>query len=432
VRRIGDFLFRNWHLKLGAIVLASVLYSGLVLAQNVRTFNGSVPVEVLRQSGDVTLLSNLPPVTSIRYRAPLDIGVVSPASFRATVDLARVEISDGGPPQEVPVALVALDNEIQIVDFQPQTISVQLDPVEQRTMTVDVDVGAVPDGLNTSLPQTDPSTVTVRGGRSRLDQVSKVIARVAIDASAINIDRSFELVPVDAAGNQVPNVELDPERVRVRIAVARELADRSLPLVAQVVGQPAVGYAITSISLTPLVVTVSGEESVVSALETAQTEPIDVGGRTDDLEAIVRVALPAGVSVSGDDAVRVMITIAPQTGSRTFFAPVTLEGARPGYTYDVDATQIQIVASGPVAALEQMDPNGFVVTIDVAALEAGSHAVDWSVVGDVPPEVTLAYPPDLRTVTVTAPPPTPTPAPTLEPTPSPTPSPTATTPLATP
>ncbi|MEO6351162.1 MAG: CdaR family protein [Candidatus Limnocylindrales bacterium] len=407
--RVADILVRNWPLKMAAIFLATILYSGLVLGQNVRTWTGTLPVETLRPPIGATLLSDLDPVTLVRYRAPLDIGVVSPASFSATADLSRVEATPGGPPQEVPVNLIALDSRIQVVDFQPQSVQVQLDPVATKTMPVTVDVGAVPDGLNLSPYQTDPSTVTVSGGSSRVDQVSAVVARVSIDASALNIDRVFDLVPVDSSGNQVPNIELDPERARVRIAVARELANRTLPLVPQIVGQLAAGYRVASVTVEPLVVTVSGEESIVTQLKTATTEPIDVSGRTDDLEATIRAALPAGVSVSGDDTVRVKIVIEQEIGSRTFFAPVTLLGQRPGYTYSVDVTQIQVVATGPVATLDQMDPTSVVVTIDVSDLSPGTHVVDWSVNG-APDGVEYAFQADFRTVTVTAPP---TPIPTV-------------------
>jgi YbbR domain-containing protein len=410
---------RNWPLKLAAIFLATILYSGLVLGQNVRTWTGTIPVETLRPPVGATLLSDLQPVTLVRYRAPLDVGVVSPASFSASADLSRLEATPGGPPQEVPINLIALDKEIQIVDFQPQTVQVQLDPVATKTMPVTVVLGAVPDGLNLSPAQTDPSTVTVSGGSSRVDQVSSVVARVSIDASALNIDRVFDLVPVDATGNRVPNIELDPERARVRIAVARELANRTLPVVPQVVGQPALGYRIASVTVEPLVVTVSGEEAIVTQLDNAPTEPIDVAGRTDDLEATVRVALPAGASVSGDDTVRVMIVIEADVGSRTFFAPVTLIGQRTGFTYAVDVGQIQVIAQGPVATLEQIDPTSVVVTIDVSPLEPGTHSVDWSV-NDGPAGVTYSAQADLRTVTVTAPPtPPPTPTPELSPVPTP-------------
>ena len=48
MRRVADLIFRNWPLKLGAVVLATILYSGLVLGQNVRTWTGTLPVDVIR------------------------------------------------------------------------------------------------------------------------------------------------------------------------------------------------------------------------------------------------------------------------------------------------------------------------------------------------------------------------------------------------
>ena len=46
---------RNWPLKLAALVVAVLLYGGLVLSQNTRTFSGSVPVESQGQPGDVII-----------------------------------------------------------------------------------------------------------------------------------------------------------------------------------------------------------------------------------------------------------------------------------------------------------------------------------------------------------------------------------------
>ena len=45
----------------------------------------------------------------------------------------------------VPITLIALDQRIQIVDFQPREEQVQLDPVEERDMPVTVTMGTVPD-----------------------------------------------------------------------------------------------------------------------------------------------------------------------------------------------------------------------------------------------------------------------------------------------
>jgi YbbR domain-containing protein len=376
VRFVADLLRRNWPLRLGAIVLATLLYTGLVLGQNVRTWNGLLPVDPFRAPVGAALLSDLPPITQVRYRAPLDVGVVSPESFRASVDLSRVDPVPGGDPVRVPVTVVALNSQIQIVDFEPQEVDVRLDPVEVRQLPVTFSLGSVADGLSVGPAQIEPSTVTLRGASSRIDQVSQVVARVSIDASALNVDREIELVAVDGNGNQVSNVEIDPERARVRIAVARELANRTLPVVPMLTGEPAPGYRVSAISVAPLVVTVSGEEATVTQLDSAPTEPIDIEGRTTDLEANVGFDLPAGISVNGSDQVRVMLTIEPETGSRSFFVELHFVGTASGMHYDLGDDQPMVVLAGTLLALDAIAPGDLPATVDLAGLPEGTSSVD--------------------------------------------------------
>lgn len=379
MRRVTEFLRRNWLLMLGAILVATVLYTGLVLGQNVRTWNGAVPVEPFRPPAGATLLSDLDPVTMIRYRAPLDVGVLSPDSFRATVDLSRVDVVPGGDPVNVVVTLVALDSRIQVVDFQPHEVAVRLDPVDVRQLPISVLLGSVADGLTVGPPQTEPSSVTLRGASSRVNAVSQVVARVSIDASALNVDREIELVAVDGNGNPVSNVEIDPERARVRIAVARELANRTLPVVPILSGQPAFGYRISAITVEPLVVTVSGEAAAIARLDSARTLPINVDGRTTDLETIIGLALPQGVSVDGSDQVRVMLTIERDTGTRTVQVAVVLEGGSPDQAYVPSATQAEVVLAGPIDLLAAIDPTSLLAVADVAGLGPGTHTLSLTV-----------------------------------------------------
>jgi YbbR domain-containing protein len=381
VRRVAAFLLRNWPLKVGAVLLATVLYAGLVLGQNVRTWTGSIPVDAIHPPAGATLLSDLPPVTQVSYRAPLDVGVLSPDSFSATVDLSRV--TPGDAPQTVPVMLVALDQRVQVVDFQPHQVEVTLDPVTSKEMPISVDLGSVPQGITVGTPQTEPSSVTVGGARSRVQSVTSVVARVTIDASGLNIDRTVDLVPVDSNGNQVLNVELNPAIARVRVAVAQTLANRTLPVVAQITGQPAPGYRITSITVSPLVVTVSGEEAVVTQLQTAMTEPIDVSGRTTDLDAMVGFALPQGASVAGSDQVSVSLTIAEETGSQTFRVAVVLTGSQPSLSYMPLVGAVEVTLAGPVRLLDQVDPATLAATADVGALGVGSYVIPLTF---VPPD----------------------------------------------
>jgi YbbR domain-containing protein len=400
VRRITDLLRRNWPLRLGAILLATVLYTGLVLGQNVRTWSGTVPVDPIRPPAGATLLSDPDPVRMIRYRAPLDVGVLSPDSFRATVDLSRVEAVPGGDPVNVPVTVVALDSRVQIVDFEPRQVEVRLDPVEVRQLPVTVSLGSVADGLTVGPPQTEPASVTLRGASSRVNAVSQVVARVSIDASALNVDREVELVAVDGNGNQVSNVEIDPERARVRIAVARELANRTLPVVPVLSGQPAFGYRVSAITVEPLVVTVSGEAATVGRLDSAPTLPISVDGRTTDLEVSIGLALPQGVSVTGSDQVRVTLTIERDTGTRTVQLAVVLNGTTSDRIYVASATQVEVVLAGPIDLLAAINPTALVAVADVSAITSGTQTVSLAVASPAGVDI-AAILPDQITVTVT-------------------------------
>jgi YbbR domain-containing protein len=368
----------------------------------VRTFTGEVPVDFIRPPTGATLISELEPVTVIRYRAPLDVGVVGPDRFRATVDLSTVQATAGGPPVSVPITLIALDQRIQIVDFQPREEQVQLDPVEERDMPVTVTMGTVPDTVTVGPPNVDPQTVTVRGASSRVDSVSQILARVPIDASALNVDRDVDLVAVDTNGNQVPNIEIDPQRAHVTITVAQQLATRTLPIAPQLTGTPAPGFRITSVTVDPLVVTVSGEASVVSLLQSAQTVPLDVTGRTSDLEAEVSLALPNGVTVSGTDTVRVMLSIEQETGTQTFGVGVALSGELAGYSYSVSPDHVNVTLGGPTLNLASLDPASLIATANVADLTPGTHTVQLDF---VPPDGLDVVSLDPTEVTVTVAPP---------------------------
>lgn len=402
MRRVTDFLRRNWPLRLGAILLATVLYTGLVLAQNVRTWTGAVPVDPIRPPTGATLLADPDPVTLIRYRAPLDVGVLSPDSFRATVDLSRVDAVPGGDAVSVAVTVVALDSRVQVVDFQPHLVEIRLDPVEVRELPVTVSLGSVAEGLTVGPPQAEPNSVTLRGASSRVNAVTQVIARVTIDASALNVDREVQLVAVDGNGNPVPNVEIDPERARVRIAVARELATVTLPVVPMLSGQPAFGYRISAVKVEPLVVTVSGEAATVARLDSAPTLPISVQGRTTDLEATIGLGLPDGVSVSGSDRVQVTITIVRDVGSRSIITGLTLEGAEPGLRYTLNRDQVEVILFGPLDVLAAVDAATISATVDVSGLDAGTHQVTIAVAPIVGLDVVVGEPPSPLIVTVTS------------------------------
>ncbi len=421
--RLVRLVVHNWPLKLAAVVLAVLLYGGLILSASIETFQGRIPITVLNPPADAFVMGDLPDVTTVRY---LVIGAsparVTAASFSATIDLAGVETRPGAPPVSVPVRVQATDpSVVQVVDFEPSRIQVALDPLVSKEVPVRVNRGIVPPGLEIREPVVSADVVTASGPESFVRLVVAAEARVAIPATGVDVNELVDLVPVDASGSVVSSVELAPTSVRVTIQVGSQLSTRAVPVNAVVTGTPADGYEITGVTAVPAVVTVGGEASLLDALVKVDTEPVAISGARDSVVVEVALQLPAGVEALDVDVIRVEVTIAPLTGSRSFEVGVSLGGADPGLRYELGADRAVVTVGGTLADLNALDPTGLVAIADVDGLGPGTARLPLTVT--LPDGVRLvAVAPAEIEVTIVAPP-SPTPAPTPTPTEAPTPSP---------
>ena len=410
--RLTGLITHNWPLKLGAIALATLLYAGLALSQNARVWPGRVPIEAVNQPSGAFLLESLGDVTTIRYYAPPDVATrISSSDFQALVDLSSVTPAQGGAPVSVPVQVVPLDPRIKVLDFQPDRVAVRLDPVITRTVPVTVDRGTVPPGLQIGDPVLSAQTAAVRGASSLVEQVELVSARVAIDPTGINVDGEVDLVALDARGDLVAPVDIEPDRVHVTIIVGRESASRSLTVAPDLPGSPAPGWSIRSVTVDPVVVTVRGPLDAVAAMTSISTAPIPIAGRKADLTTTVDLVPPEGVEVVDGGRVRVTVVISADRGSRSFGVGLRPTGAVAGRSYALSVPDVLVTLGGTSAALDAVDPTALSATVPVAGLEPGSHVVE--VAFRAPDGTSLvAVSPKTVTVVVTdnsGPAPTPTP-----------------------
>ena len=414
--RLVRLVTHNWPLKVGAIAFAALLYGGLVLSQNARVWPGRVPIEATGQPTGAFLLENLGDVTSIRFYAPSDVAArISSVDFRAVADLSDVTPLAGGAPVLVSVEVTSLDPRVKVLDFQPQRVAVRLDPVVSRRLPVMVDRGAVPDGLVVGEPRLGASIASVRGASSLVARVHEVAARVTIDPSGINVDGDYDLVALDERGDIVAPVDIEPERVHVRIVVGRELASRTLPVAPRLTGAPPAGFTVRSVIAVPVAVTARGPLDAMTDLEAVATEAIVLDGRTATFEQTVSLVPPSGVEVVDAPRVKVTVEIVAERGSRAFGVGLALDGARDDRTYRLSVPDVLVTLGGTRAALDAVDAATLRATLDVSGLVIGDTSVAVAVVA--PPGTTLvAISPARVTVTVgagpTSPPgPTPTPGP---------------------
>lgn len=417
MNRVAGFLVRNWPLKLGAIVLALLLYSGLVLSENTRLVNVNVPIEGIDQPVSMVLLTDLPDVTRIRYFAPSDGIQLDSSSFRATVDLSTVDPT--ADRVSVIVRVEAIDPRIQVIDFEPSRINIQLDEVIRREIPIVVETGEAPPGLDVREAQLALQTATVAGPASVVLRAARAEARVRIDPSGIDVDREVDLVVVDELGQPLTRVDVEPSSVRVVIAVFTDRQTRSLAINPIIAGTPAAGFEVASVEVEPVVVGVEGDADQLAALTRIDTVPVSISGISSDLERTVTLALPAGILALTADAAVVRVTLRPVTATRTFSAGIVLIGTANGLTYTLSTDRVLVTIGGSVADLDRLSATTFTVSAGVAGKGIGSHEV--AVTANLAAGLTLvAVNPATITVTIAGPPPaSPTPAPSPTPTPVP-------------
>jgi YbbR domain-containing protein len=414
--RVVQFIVRHWPLKLAAIVLATLLYAGLVLSQSAQVWTGSVPIVPLKLPTSAVLLTNLPPVTSIRYFAPAEVAQrLTSASFSATVDLSAAQPQTDNPNVIAKVTVTNADPRVTVIDYDPSSIIVRLDPLVSKTVQVSVDHGDVPAGLELRPPVLSAEQATVSGPESVVRLVTSAEARVVVQPSGIDVDQTVDLVAVDARGEVQSPVKIEPSSVHVQIAVGSGLTRKTLPVHPVVTGTPAAGFEIASIAVDPPVVSIEGDADALAALSKLDTDPISISGASTDLVRTVPLDLPAGVdSISGDSAA-VTIALRPVAATRTYSVGIVLSGARDDRTYSLSSASVLVTVGGTVAALDALDPRTLAVIADVDGLAPGSHKVklkislpaDVQLVATSPPEVTVGIAENVSPPPTAAPSPSP-------------------------
>jgi YbbR domain-containing protein len=374
------WILRNWHLKIAALALATILYTGLVFSGSFTEGRmAGVSIERINQPNGTYVTSQQLATLIVSYRVAADAAApVTVDTFAATIDLSKYDMRSAGQAQSLPVTVRSLNDAVTVLSWQPQSIPVVLDTLATNpTVRVLVDHGTVPAGLEVGTPTITPSTVTATGPRAQLNQVVQAVAAVAIDTSGIDVNQQVDLRAVDANGAQVESVELNPASVLVQISVRTVETNKTVPVRPAVTGNPAVGYEIRGIASNPPIITLRGAPAALSGITEVTTQPFSVSGLAATKAFKATLIIPKGLTLSPDHAATVTVTVAvaPQTGSRTFLVGVTCTGAQPGTSCLPQLSQISVTLAGPIAALAGLKAAQLTPTLDVSGLGPGEHNV---------------------------------------------------------
>ncbi|MBR3764841.1 MAG: hypothetical protein IKK57_09885 [Clostridia bacterium] len=400
LRRVKDAVLNNWPMKLLSLVLAMALWVGLItqdptLTREKMFRDVSVTVnnaDILRRNGYVVVsdLDALLQDVDMTVQVPQQqYGTATSSNYNVRVDLNRLEARAG--TQELQIMTTSTSTYGTVTRISPASITVQVEEyVTHSYIPVNVvQEGTVPEGFYAVGITRDPSWITVSGPRSLVEKVDR--AQVILNLSELparegQVERALTFTLLDAEGNPVESDMLQVTResvLRERINISLTLYTmRDIDILdAQLyTGQPAEGYEVTDVFVTPGYVTVAGQADVVDAISTIQpSRLLSISGAKETVTGTVDLSKPSNLQWMSTTRANVTVVIQPMRQTvQIAGVPVKVVGVPEGYAAGTALSAATVRITGDEAWVSGLSAALLTLQADVSGLGAGMHEVALS------------------------------------------------------
>ncbi|HZJ09835.1 MAG TPA: CdaR family protein [Trueperaceae bacterium] len=276
-------LARNWPTKLAAVGIALLLWLFVTNSSTTTTQRSLLLPLSIEGVGPDQVAVGLPSTVAVSVSGPSSrVNRLTPEMLRATLDLNEISGSF-----EQPITVQA-PQEIDVESVEPALVIGFLESITSSSLAVQVALtGQRPPSALVEAAAT-PTNVTLTGRSQALDSVQRVVAIAPAIGGGI-----AAVVALDAEGDPVPGVTIEPGQVTVAVTTREALVTKPVAIEFEAPSAP----TLASANLSSDSVVVAGDEASlgpltsVTATVEAPTGPVDPGRYT----LPVRLDLPEGV-----------------------------------------------------------------------------------------------------------------------------------------
>jgi YbbR domain-containing protein len=388
VRTLLHWVTDHFGALLLAFILALVVWISAVITAdpNEERVSRSVEIDIVGLDPGLLLVEDIPDQARLTLEAPRSIWDKLNSDqtlIKAWIDLSGLPAGE----HEVEVKSSVNASPVRYVKTEPETIRLTLEPLLQRTLPIQpVITGGLPVGYQRGEPVIEPGQVTVSGPQSQVNRVSQARVLLNIAGASESIDQSYTVQLLDENGAPVPNIQVSPADVSVKLPIRLLGGFKNAAVKVVTKGQVADGYRLTSISVSPPTVTLfSDNPDLIDQIPGyVETLPVDLSNLSDDVEISTGLNLPENVTLVREPSVLVQVGVAALEGSLTLTVPVEAIGLAPELVANISPASVDVIVSGPLNYLDQLSPANFRVVVDLTDLPPGVY--QRQVVVDLQPE----------------------------------------------
>lgn len=266
---------------------------------------------------------------------------------------------------------------VTIESLSMNSIKISLDRIVEVAKTVKIDyVGTIAENYTAGELSVAPEEILVKGPESLVNNISSLRGELDLTEVSNQLIKEIPVTAIDLDGNAVNGVELGRSYVTAQLGVFRL---SNIPVEVTLRGAVGNEYKLVKTEVLPALVTIRGEDALISTIEKVNTEVIDLSGMTETFETEVALNLPEGVTAPfAEETINVKLHIEPMmVGSLEFTSDeITIENMDPEMNYEVLSPASNVFVAyvrDAKSVVEGLNKDNFKLSVDVAGVEAGDH-----------------------------------------------------------
>ena len=319
--------------------------------------------------------------------------------FNVTADLTQI-ISLETDPVMVPLTVYCPSISSENLTASPRNINIDIEEMVSKEFVINAtEAGTTPaNGFEVGEMTVEPETVTIRGPGTLIDKIERVNA--IVDVTGIRTDKDMEPVIriTDKNGEQITDTQMSylsmnvtEEEMNVHVTVYAVRSGVSLKV--ETSGEPASGYTVGNIAVTPSTLSVVGSRAVLDMLEqngnvitiTADSGLVDVTDKVSDVSVKIdiRHILPEGLSLASQSSTTAVVSVQIlPANSRSVTVEtrnIDLSGLADGYSCVFESSSLEIKIQGSPEILGGLSASDLRASVDLSGLMIGRQKVPVSV-----------------------------------------------------
>lgn len=375
-----------WSLLL-SVALAILLWMYVIttVSPNSKTTIPNIPVSF---SGETWLLENRNLMVTAGMDLTVDLEVsgnrsdlnkLNSSNITLNVDLTKVYEAGEAElsytityPNDIPAGAITEESR--------NPAGAKLTVEKRLTQEIPVNVvftGAVPEGFiaDTENVVLDYPVINIKGPASVVEKVAQARIDVNMEDRTESLSENYRYTLCDAEGNpvDVEQITTDVAEVHLDVKIQRF---QEVPLKLNVIygGGATEGY--TRYEIKPLSIRVSGSEAVLADLTELTLGTVNFAELTENTQISFPINLPEGVTnLTGITEAAVDITFVGLSIKEFTTENITVTNVPEGLEHELVSEVIKVTLRGPIAMINQIEPEDIVVTVDLTGKEIGTSTV---------------------------------------------------------